>query len=94
MENSLPKTKEVSSYCYFLSVFKNPFLFCFFFCSLNVPKIKNIQKSAKGDKMGRIHMKKQNLDTMGGRKMSALRGKRSRDDKDQDGGSKKKPKAQ
>ena len=35
--------------------------------------MKNISKSNLGDKVGRIHMKKQNLDKMGGRKISALR---------------------
>jgi hypothetical protein len=93
MENSLPKTKEVSFLLFFF-VFLLLIISFFYFSSLTVPKVKNIQKSAQGDKMGRIHMKKQNLDTMGGRKMSALRGKRSRDDKDQDGGSKKKSKSQ
>lgn len=36
-------------------------------------KVKNVSSSSIGDKVGRIHMKKQNLDTMGGRRVSALR---------------------
>ncbi len=42
--------------------------------STNVPnKAKNVERSNKGDKMGRIHMKKQNLDKLGGRRSIALR---------------------
>jgi ribosome production factor 2 len=63
----------------------------FAFCSLTAPKVKNIEKSIKGDKLGRIHMKKQNLDSMGGRRMDALRkNKRSREEND--GSSNKKSK--
>lgn len=36
-------------------------------------KVKNISRTDKGDKVARIHMKKQNLDSMGGRRMKALR---------------------
>lgn len=36
-------------------------------------KVKNIAKSSFGDKIGKIHMKKQNLDKMGVRRVGALR---------------------
>lgn len=51
--------------------------------NLTAPKVKNIEKSAKGDKIGRIHMKKQNLDELAGstRRVPALRGKK----RDRDG---------
>jgi hypothetical protein len=47
--------------------------------SVKPPKVKNISASSLGDKVGRIHMKKQNLDKMDARRVSALtgRGKRS-----------------
>ena len=48
-------------------------------------KEKNIERSDKGDKMGRIHMKKQNLDGMKVRYTGALRTngkKRSRSEGD------------
>ena len=35
---------------------------------------KNVSKSVIGDSVGRLHMKKQNLDKMGGRRSTALRG--------------------
>lgn len=38
-------------------------------------KVKNVERNETGDKLGRIHMKKQNLDDLGGRKMTALRGR-------------------
>jgi hypothetical protein len=37
-------------------------------------KVKNINH-IKGDKIGRIHVEKQNLDQMGGRRVTALRDK-------------------
>lgn len=37
-------------------------------------KVKNVTSNAFGDKVGQIHMKKQNLDKMGGRRSTALRG--------------------
>lgn len=36
--------------------------------------MKNIKRTVLGEKIGRIHMEKQNLDKMGGRRVSALRG--------------------
>ena len=36
-------------------------------------KVKNVKYTALGEKVGRIHMKKQNLDEMGGRRVTALR---------------------
>lgn len=46
-------------------------------------KIKNVNKSEIGDKVGRIHMKKQSLDKMGGKRAPALRsGKRTLTDVD------------
>lgn len=48
--------------------------------ALKVTKVKNIQRTTLGEKLGRIHMKKQNLDKMGGRRVTALRdGKRDID---------------
>ncbi|RYH05114.1 hypothetical protein EON65_45630 [archaeon] len=44
-------------------------------------KVKNVSRTDMGDKIGRIHMKKQNLDSMGGRRIKALRNnKRGRDE--------------
>jgi ribosome production factor 2 len=37
---------------------------------------KNVTKSALGDNVGRLHMKRQNLDKMGGKRTTALRGGR------------------
>ena len=56
-----------------------------FYCRLKPTKVKNIERSDKGDKMGRIHMKKQKLDGMKVRYTSALRttgSKRSRSEGD------------
>jgi ribosome production factor 2 len=36
-------------------------------------KVKNIERDIMGDKVGRIHMRKQNLDKMGGKRVTALR---------------------
>lgn len=36
-------------------------------------KVKNIERNTTGDKVGRIHIKKQNFDKLGGRRMAALR---------------------
>ncbi len=38
--------------------------------------MKNINRSDKGDKVGRIHMKRQNLDEIGGRRSVALRNRK------------------
>lgn len=52
--------------------------------NLTAPKVKNVTKSEQGDKIGRIHMKKQNLDDLNVRRVNALRGtKRSRDNEDE-----------
>lgn len=40
--------------------------------------MKNIKKTSLGDKVGRIHMKKQNLDARGGKLVSALRNNKKR----------------
>lgn len=44
--------------------------------------MKNVKENILGDKIGRIHMKKQNLDAIGGKRVKALRnaGKRERGD--------------
>lgn len=42
------------------------------FCS-STPKIKNKTKTEVGETLGRIHLKKQNLDKMDTRRVSALR---------------------
>lgn len=44
--------------------------------SVKPPKIKNITKTVLGETIGRLHMKKQNFDRVGGRKVAALRTKR------------------
>lgn len=36
-------------------------------------KVKNIDRNILGDKVGRIHMTKQNLDKMGGKRVKVLR---------------------
>lgn len=52
--------------------------------TLKVKKVKNISVTSMGDKVGRIHVKKQDFASMGGRRVAALRNggskKRSRDD--------------
>lgn len=51
-----------------------------------IKKVKNVSMTGMGDKVGRIHMKKQDLNSMGGRHMKVLRStssdrkKRQRDD--------------
>lgn len=45
---------------------------------VKIAKVKNIKRSALGDKLGRIHMKPQNLDNMGGRRVDALRNRNKR----------------
>lgn len=47
----------------------------FLLCSATVTKVKNISRTSLGDKVGRIHMKRQNLDKLAkeGRKVTALR---------------------
>jgi ribosome production factor 2 len=41
-----------------------------------VAKVKNVTKTGLGDKVGRLHVKKQNFDKMGFRQVTALREKR------------------
>ena len=45
--------------------------------SVKPPKIKNITKTVLGETIGRIHMKRQNFDRVAGRKVAALREKRT-----------------
>ena len=40
---------------------------------LRVTKEKNIKRDSRGDKVGRIHMKKQNFETIVGKRVAALR---------------------
>lgn len=40
--------------------------------------VKNVKRTLLGEKMGRIHMNPQNLDKMGGRRVSALRNTKKR----------------
>lgn len=47
---------------------------CHLFCS-STPKVKNKSKTEIGETLGRIHLKKQNLDKMEVRRVSALRTK-------------------
>ena len=47
-------------------------------------KVKNIKRTSLGDKVGRIHMKPQHLDKMGGRRVTALRGGRNKRDSIED----------
>lgn len=37
------------------------------------PKVKNMSRNSLGDNVGRLHVKKQNLDGIGGRRVTALR---------------------
>lgn len=46
-------------------------MFCF--CSDKPKKVKNIKEGVMGEKVGRLHIKKQDLDNMGGKQVSALR---------------------
>lgn len=39
----------------------------------NITKVKNITRTIIGEKIGRLHMEKQNLDKMGGKRSTALR---------------------
>lgn len=51
-------------------------------------KVKNVSVTSIGDKVGRIHMKKQDLNNMGGRRMPVLRttsGGKKRREREQDG---------
>ena len=48
--------------------------------------MKNIKRTSLGDKVGRIHMKPQHLDKMGGRRVNALRGGRRKDSVDESNG--------
>ncbi len=41
--------------------------------SLRNKKVKNISKTSMGDKMGRLHMQRQDLDKITGKKMAVLR---------------------
>jgi hypothetical protein len=71
--------------------------FTFLLIRIKPAKVKNVKRSALGDKLGRIHMKPQNLDNMGGRRVDALRNngskKRRTSSGDSDGSSKKKARA-
>lgn len=54
-------------------------------CRITPKKVKNIQRTSIGDKIGRIHMKPQNLDASVGKRISVLRNsgnKRSSDGAD------------
>lgn len=42
-------------------------------CRITPKKVKNIQRTSIGDKIGRIHMKPQNLDASVGKRISVLR---------------------
>ena len=39
-------------------------------------KVKNISNTTMGEKVGRLHLKRQNFEKIGGRRVSALRGSR------------------
>lgn len=41
-------------------------------------KVKNITRTSLGDKVGRVHMKKQDLDNMKSRRVTALRNNKKR----------------
>lgn len=47
--------------------------------SVVAKKVKNVSASSMGDKMGRIHMEKQDLDSMNMRRMDVLRKKKSKE---------------
>jgi ribosome production factor 2 len=54
------------------------------------PKVKNIVRNDLGDKVARVHMKRQNFDSLGGRRMNALRKKRSFEGEENDNKKKQK----
>jgi hypothetical protein len=80
VEGCLPHTQGVSSSSPSALFFCSPFFWSLIFCSLCrrlVPTAKkNIKRTALGEKVGRIHMKKQNLDKMKVRRVDALRNQR------------------
>lgn len=49
------------------------YLSYFWWYSVVAPKVKNMSRNSLGDSIGRLHVKKQNLDTIGGRRVTALR---------------------
>jgi ribosome production factor 2 len=54
-----------------------------------VKKTKNISRTSMGDKVGRIHMKKQDLNNMGVRRMTVLRsttGSKKRREREEEAG--------
>lgn len=51
----------------------NTFIFLPYVCRSEPPKVKNVSRTMLGEKLGRIHMKPQDLDRRGGKKMRALR---------------------
>lgn len=59
----------------FLFLFINLFLINYLYFHISVTPVskKNISRNTLGDKIGRVHLKKQNLDQMGGRRVNALR---------------------
>lgn len=59
---------------------------------LKAKKVKNITHNEVGDKMGRIHMKKQNFDTLQTRKMKALKSKFHENDDEEKSAKKQKTK--
>ena len=64
-------------------------------CRITPKKVKNIQRTSIGDKIGRIHMKPQNLDASVGKRISVLRNsgsKRSSDEAGREGASPKRVK--
>jgi len=65
-------------YLAFLVCLQLLFVLCALY-STKVPKVKNTKRTVLGDKVGRIHMEKQNLDKMGGKKIAALRSAASGD---------------
>ena len=62
----------------------NLYIYVILFFSVKVKKVKNITRTALGDKIGRIHMKKQNLDQMGGKRVPVLRNSSKKSGRDSD----------
>lgn len=62
-------------------------MFINIFASSEPKKVKNISRTSLGDKLGRIHMKPQHLDKMGGRRVGALRVRKEKSGKTDKSGS-------
>jgi hypothetical protein len=58
----------------------------YIYCSDKPRKVKNVREGVLGERLGRLHVKRQDLDNMGTRQVAALREKRSSSGEGQGGG--------